>query len=148
MLHALWGVDGSHWEENSQVLEEFLWGLGVVDCKQSRDSVRHFMQDVKTKWRLAKRSRSIFWERYRGWINETKSFRINSSRAEVSREYARDISTLTFRAKCKGTESIRDKYSMAELSAALEVAYYKAGHRSAGKLVRQIRCLIFGGDKA
>lgn len=33
-----------------------------------------------------------------------------------------------------GTESMRDKFPIGVLATALEVAYHKAGHRSAGKL--------------
>lgn len=143
----LWESGGQKWQEHKNALDAFVEGkMGVDFTLDVKKTIFNFFDVLKKRWGLAKYNKDLFLIKNRGWLSHEYSFPVSQSTPVRGRPVG-DISTVKYKSKVSRTQSIRDQYSIKELSAALEVSYIKAGNKAAGKLVRKIQLNPKGAGK-
>lgn len=135
----LWGTDGSNWQDNFPLLEEFVRKeMGSDYSERVKMAVNNFFKAIRRMYLKARVSKDTFIKQS-GPINFLNFVYEFPLRKGVRGGQVKDISMCKFRTKKARTESLRQHNSIEMLSAALEVAYIEAGYQGAGRLVSKIK---------
>lgn len=129
------------------LLSEMKKELGDDTFDKSKQVFHNFFNKLITKSALFKKDLKALRESGIDWLNFEYKFEIINKTTTPKPQVdlspgrgrpERDISIVNSRAKARRTKSIRGNHSIAELSAALEVAYNKQGYKRAAFLIKSI----------
>lgn len=136
LARILWGVGDNDWRDNRSTMELHVKNSLGNDFNASVQSIlRKFFSELKKKFHEAKYDMDTFITKNGAWLDYEYEFPVSK---KLGGRPLKDITSVNCRTKESRTKFIRENFSIADLSAALEVAYVKSGHRSAGRIVRNV----------